>query len=41
MNLIRRASAHPSARACQLVLAPYAAGAVAELICRLFGVGEM
>jgi hypothetical protein len=35
---IHRACAHPSARACQFVLAFYAAGVVAELICTLTGV---
>jgi len=41
MNLIRRAAAHPSAHACGLILALFAACAVAELICALAGAGSM
>jgi hypothetical protein len=41
MNILRRASAHPSARACQFVLAMFALMGFAELLCRLRGVGEI
>jgi len=33
------AARHPAAHACGLILAFYAAGVVAELFCRLQGVG--
>lgn len=39
MNLIHRACAHPSAHACLLILALFAACAVAEQICALAGAG--
>lgn len=38
-SAIHRAAAHPSARACALILALYAACAVAEQICALAGAG--
>lgn len=41
MNALRRLAAHPSARACLLLLALFALMAVAEQICRLTGAGEM
>lgn len=39
--IIRRITAHPSARACCLILGLFAAMAFAEFLCCLRGVGSM
>jgi hypothetical protein len=41
MNHFHRLCAHPSTRACLMVLALFALMAIAEQICRLTGAGEM